>query len=155
VTSVELHVPSDVLAALREDVIPDDPSDSITLTISIDGLEAVTGIASTRGLKDQLPNIAQAICLCVFRRPPTTTTRLVIEGPGLETRVTLPPDVSPHQVLTTLAGLVDTVERAEKAQRSGKPPARGTSVPGVQVRRASSEPGLSLRAPAPRASHGC
>jgi hypothetical protein len=166
VTSLELHVPSDVLAALREDAVPApaesvDLTDSVTLTVSIDGLDVVTGVSSTTGLKDQLPTLAQAICLCVFRRPPTATTRLVVEGPGLETRVTLPPDVSPHQVLTTLAGLVDTVERAERAERAGRAGRAGgtgrtpsAQIMAEQVRRASSEPGPTVRTPAPRRSHG-
>lgn len=147
-TSVELHVPSDVLAALREeDLVPAVPSDSVTLTVSIDGLDVVTGVSSTRDLKDQLPTLAQAICLCVFRRPPTATTRLVVEGPGLETRVTLPPDVSPHQVLTTLAGLVDTVERAGRERK----PAAADTLALSQVRRASSDPSVAVRTPAQRA----
>ncbi|MFN0282135.1 MAG: hypothetical protein ACKVZ6_09220 [Kineosporiaceae bacterium] len=150
-TSVELHVPSDVLAALREEPGPARPTESVTLTVSIDGLDVVTGVSSTSDLKDQLPTLAQAICLCVFRRPPTATTRLVVEGPGLETRVTLPPDVSPHQVLTTLAGLVDTVERVEKAGRTPPLPAPALA---PQVRRASSDPGIVVRTPAPRPSHG-
>jgi hypothetical protein len=139
------------LAALREEIQPAAPSESVTLTVSIDGLDVVTGVSSTTDLKDQLPTLAQAICLCVFRRPPTATTRLVVEGPGLETRVTLPPDVSPHQVLTTLAGLVDTVERAEKARRTPPAPAPALA---PRVRRASSDPTLGVRAPAPRRSHG-
>ncbi len=156
-TSVQLHVPSDVLAALRDDIPPTvvRPDDSVTLTVSVDGLDVVTGVSSTADLKDQLPTLAQAICLCVFRRPPTATTRIVVEGPGLETRVTLPPDVSPHQVLTTLAGLVDTVERSGRAASGGptpaRPPGRG---PIPQVRRASSDPSVVVRTPAPRASHG-
>jgi hypothetical protein len=152
VTSVELHVPSDVLAALREeDLVPTVPSDSVTLTVSIDGLDVVTGVSSTRDLKDQLPTLAQAICLCVFRRPPTATTRLVVEGPGLETRVTLPPDVSPHQVLTTLAGLVDTVERAGRAKRDRTPAVDADALALSQVRRASSDPSVAVRTPAQRA----
>jgi len=156
VTSVQLHVPSDVLAALREEPPSTERTgDRVTLTVRIDGLDVVTGVASTTDLKDQLPTLAQAICQCVFRRPPTATTRLVVEGPGLETRITLPPDVSPHQVLTTLAGLVDTVERAEKAALAGTAPAR-TPVRGPipQVRRASSDPTVAVRAPLPRPAHG-
>lgn len=153
-TSVQLHVPSDVLAALREeDPLPARPEGSVTLTVSIDGLDVVSGVSSTGDLKDQLPTLAQAICLCVFRRPPSAVTRLLVEGPGLQTRVTLPPDVTPHQVLTTLAGLVDTVERAGRAARE---PQRGPSVDDLalaQVRRASSDPSVSVRTPAPRAPH--
>lgn len=154
-TSVQLHVPSDVLAALREeDLPPAPPADSVTLTVSIDGLDVVSGVSSTGDLKDQLPTLAQAICLCVFRRPPSAVTRLLVEGPGLQTRVTLPPDVTPHQVLTTLAGLVDTVERAGRAPRE---PQRGgptrDELALTQVRRASSDPTVAVRTPAPRAPH--
>lgn len=149
-TSVQLHVPPDVLAALREDDLPPAvASGTVTLTVSIDGLNVVTGVSSTSDLKDQLPTLAQAICLCVFRRPPSATTRLVVEGPGLETRVTLPPDVSPHQVLTTLAGLVDTVERAG---RTPDRPSAGDALALAQVRRASSDPSVTVRTPAPRSA---
>ncbi len=153
-TSVQLQVPSDVLAALREDETPDEGADRVTLTVSIDGLDVVGGVATTRELKDQLPTIAQAICGCVFRRPPSATTRLLVEGPGLETRVTLPPDVSPHQVLTTLAGLVDSVERSGRTDRSPRPTPSGTDAALAQVRRASSDPSVAVRTPSPRAPHG-
>ena len=159
-TSVELHVPSDVLAALREEDLtpataPATATDSVTLTVSIDGLDVVSGVSRTSDLKDQLPTLAQAICLCVFRRPPSAVTRLLVEGPGLQTRVTLPPDVSPHQVLTTLAGLVDTVERAGRTPREprGSAPSRADELALAQVRRASSDPTVSVRTPAPRVPH--
>ena len=155
-TSVELHLPSDVLAALREeDLAPVTATDSVTLTVSIDGLDVVSGVSSTRDLKDQLPTLAQAICLCVFRRPPSAVTRMLVEGPGLQTRVTLPPDVSPHQVLTTLAGLVDTVERAGRTPREPRDQttSRADDLALAQVRRASSDPSVSVRTPAPRVPH--
>ena len=150
-TSLELHLPSDVLAALREDEAPASASRTVSLTVSIDGLDVVSGVSSTADLKDQLPTLAQAICLCVFRRPPSATTRLVVEGPGLETRVTLPPDVSPHQVLTTLAGLVDTVERAERVERRRVEQAAADH---AVLERALGDGTLAVRAPAPRAAHG-
>lgn len=157
-TSVQLHAPPDVLAALREeDDAPADRGRSVSLTVSIDGLDVVTGTSSTRDLKDQLPTLAQAICLCVFRRPPTATTRLVVEGPGLETRVTLPPDVSPHQVLTTLAGLVDAVEQVERTRRRRAEQDVADRVAFVRAVGAvaeSMEAPTAPRAPAPRASHG-
>lgn len=112
-TSARLALPEEIVAHL--DLSLDSERDAgMVLTISIDALNVAASVITVATLKQQLPELAQAIRAWARRHPAPTHPTLSVHGPGIDLKLSLPPNVSSRTILEGLAPLLSD-------EKDGKP----------------------------------
>jgi hypothetical protein len=104
-TSIELHVPAEVVTELD---IPYEGTRGIhDFSVAIEGINFTASVVTLAALRPRVTTFASALRRWVLRQPNSTTTRLTIKGKGVDFKLDLPPNVSTAQIINALEEMIE------------------------------------------------